>query len=195
MRTVMAVMVAAVMAAGTARAGEGCPYLQSMGAAGGTGCAAHASCAGKSAAACPAGQKVAGQCPGCDQLAASGKALRDAGASLEVFTTQAGYIVLATAPDAATVAKLRQLSADRWAGFRALAANAKLCKSCAAFEAAMASDHVKVEQLEVSTGVMTVFTGLDAGAVAALKATCGASCGLKTASADAPKEKADKPTI
>lgn len=190
MRTLATMIIAAALtAAGAARAGEGCPYMHAS-ADGATGCAGHAAaCTGKSAASCPAGMKAAGLCPGCDELAASGKSLKDAGASVEVLKTQAGYIVLATAGDAATVAKLRKLSAERWAGFKALAANPKLCKSCSAFETALAGDTVKVDQLEITNGVMTVFTGLNADAIAALKASCSAYCGLKTASADTPKDK------
>src|SRR5688572_13593871 len=126
-RNAMAKLLAAMVAAGVAlaggvSAGEGCHMMKTSGegkakactaadktAMGGKSCTAGTSTAtsGKSC-----GDMKAGECGGCDELRASGKTLRSAGADFEVVKTKTGYIVIATAADEKGAATLRRLTAE-----------------------------------------------------------------------------------
>lgn len=192
-----AIVAAGVALAGAAVAGEGCHMMKTS--AEGKSCTAgeKTASAGKS---CTAGEKTAmsgkscgdmkaGDCGGCDELRASGKSLRTAGAEFEVVKTKNGYIVIATAADEKGAATLRKLTAERWTGFRTLAANKtgkdgkKFCKSCDGFASDLTDNGIRMESINISNGVMTVFTANGAEAAAHLQASCGAYCGLQTASA------------
>ena len=168
-------MVAGLALAGHAVAGEGCAHA---GADGAKACTWNKSAAaGKSC-----GEMKAGECRGCDELAASGKALRATGANFEYVKTKSGYIVLATTTGAENIAALRKANHERWTGFLAhVNAKDKPCKSCAGLAAGLKSGAFSIEEVETANGVMTVMTASGDDAVAALKASCGAYCGMKTA--------------
>lgn len=207
MTKLLAAMVAAGVAlAGTAAAGEGCHMTKTS--AEGKTCTAgeHTASAGKGC--CMAGDKTAmagkscgsmkaGECGGCDELRASGKALRAAGADIEVVKTKTGYIVIATAADEAGAVTLRRLTAERWSGFRTLAAAAnekngkKFCASCDGFAHDLTGNGIRMESVSIANGVMTVFTASGAEAAAHLQNSCGAYCGMQTASATSEKPTAN----
>jgi len=202
MTKLLAAMVAAGVAlAGAAAAGEGCHMMKTS--AEGKSCTAgeKTASAGKS---CTAGEKTAmsgkscgdmkaGDCGGCDELRASGKSLRTAGAEFEVVKTRTGYIVIATAADEKGAATLRRLTAERWNGFRTLTANKtgkdgkKFCKSCDGFASDLTANGIRMETVNIANGVMTVFTANGAEAAAHLQSSCGSYCGLTTASAASEK--------
>lgn len=202
MTKLLAAMVAAGVAlAGTAVAGEGCHMTKTS--AEGTSCTAGEKTASAGKGCCMAGEKTAmtgkscgdmkaGECGGCDALRASGKALRTAGADIEVVKTKSGYIVIATAADEAGAATLRRLTAERWNGYRTFVTNAngkKICKSCDGFGHDLTGNGIRMESVNIANGVMTVFTATGAEAAAHLQASCGAYCGLTTA-----EVRTEKPT-
>lgn len=185
MKQMIAGMVAASVAlAGSAFAGEGCSYSHKTSAEGGKSCASDKSAsAGKSC-----GDLKAGDCKSCDELATSGRALRATGANFEFVKTKTGYVVLATASGADGVAALRKANHERWTNYVAhVTGKDKACKSCAGFQAGLKSGAVTFEEVETANGVMTIFTASNNDACAALKASCGAYCGLKTAEAKLEK--------
>lgn len=189
MTKLLAAMVAAGVAlAGPVAAGEGCHWQKTS--AEGKSCTAGQKTA---SAAKSCGDMKAGDCGGCDELRASGKTLRSAGAEFEVVKTKNGYIVIATAADEKGAATLRRLTAERWTGFRTLAANKtgkdgkKLCKSCDGFATDLTDNGIRMETVNIANGVMTVFTAKGPEAAAHLQASCGAYCGLQTASATPEK--------
>jgi hypothetical protein len=184
-----AVLVAGGMAlAGSALAGEGCHWDQA--AAGKAGCAGKtaASCKGHEAACAAKGVK---DCAGCEALFKTRKALEAAGAKVEVAKLKSGYAVIATGAEGSLEA-IRKVNAERWTAVEGLASDGsgkKFCKDCTAFNKAMKAQDVKFETVDLSNGVMTVFTGGSPEAVASLKESCGMFCGLKAESASAPVEK------
>ena len=181
MKRLMAVWaVAGLVLAGHALAGEGCPYSKKACAAGDSA----KSCTHDGATAKSCGEMKAGDCKSCDELAASGKALRATGANFEVVKTKTGYIVMATAGSPAATAALRKANHERWQNYLAHVTDGdKLCKSCGAFHAGLKSGGVTFEEVETASGVITILTATGDEATAALKASCGAYCGLKTAEA------------
>ncbi|MEK7765908.1 MAG: hypothetical protein AAB368_06685, partial [bacterium] len=160
---------------------EGFP-AGATGEAGATGCKHDmAKCAAK-------GVK---DCAGCEALFKTRSALEAAGAKVEVVKLKSGYAVISTGA-AGTLEAIRKVNAERWTAVEGLASDGsgkKFCKDCTAFNKALRAQDVKYESVELSNGVMTVFSGGSPEAVASLKESCGVMCGLKAASAEARTEK------
>lgn len=145
---------------------------------------AHVCTGGKSS--CTAGEKAAcakgaKSCAECAYLGETRTALEKAGARVEVVKLKNGYALLATATSADTLSAVRTLNTQRFGGLTTLASSTdkKFCRDCQAFNKALKADAVSYEIVDTANGVMTVFTGTTAEAVASLKESCGMFTMLK----------------
>lgn len=180
------VVAAGLVLAGHAMAGEGCGSHASAKTSTGGAKACKYDATASAGKSC--GDLKAGDCRSCDQLNASGKALRATGANFEFVKTKAGYVILASATGADNIAALRKANHERWTTYVAhVSGKDKTCKSCAGLQAGLKRGDVNFEEVETANGVMTIFTASNDDACAALKASCGAYCGLKTAEANVEK--------
>ena len=133
-------------------------------------------------------EKGAKSCAECAYLGDTRTSLEKAGARVEVVKLKNGYALIATAGSADSLAAVRKVNAERFGGLTALAGNAdkKFCRDCTAFNKALKADAVSYEIVDTANGVMTVFTGTTAEAIASLKESCGMFSMLK---AEAKPEK------
>jgi hypothetical protein len=198
MKKFMDMMVAAVVVAGMASVAGACGgdkssvSLEQSQVAGVSTEGAH-TCAG-SKKACTAGDKQAcaergaKSCSECAYLGDTRTSIEKAGGRVEVVKLKNGYALIATAGSAESLAAVRKVNAERFGGLAALAGNAdkKFCKDCTAFNKALKADAVSYEIVDTANGVMTVFTGTTAEAIASLKESCGMFSMLK---AEAKTEK------
>jgi len=131
---------------------------------------------------CHAGKSAKGKhCGGCGMLAKGNASLREAAADIEVIQTKHGYIVLATANSSDAIANVRAINAARLRALRNTdkAAGKKACKDCDAFSQALKANAIQLQEVEVSNGVMTVYTASTRDAEKLLKDCCGAFWGPK----------------